>query len=212
MTKTNHLGSLAATVGMLAAVGLLVLMLVLIEARPAEATSLGEPGKIAYSSFDGNDYDIYTIDSTPPPAGVRPFQVTDNTTNDFTPDYSPKTEKIAYWGYDGFDGEIYTIGATGGTPFQLTDNTTRDREPSYSPDATNIAYTGYDGNDYEIYRIDALGATGKQGLVRGQELSCGVRTAPYDCTFSVRRQGGCARRIVQVSDRTNPSWKPPFGR
>src|SRR5829696_2405647 len=140
MTKTNHLGSLVKTVGLLAAVGLLVLMLGLVEARPARATFPGKPGKIAFSSFDRNDDDIYTISTL--------FQVTNNATKDLDPSYSPGGDKIAYDSYDGSDDEIYTIDATGDVPFQVTDNTTEDRYPSYSPDAKKIAYAGYDGSDY----------------------------------------------------------------
>jgi hypothetical protein len=36
-------------------------MLMVVEARPAEATFPGKPGKIAYSGSDGNDTEIYTI-------------------------------------------------------------------------------------------------------------------------------------------------------
>ena len=52
MVKTNRLGTLAAVVGLLMAAGLLVLMLV-VEARPAEATFPGKTGKIAYVSNTG---------------------------------------------------------------------------------------------------------------------------------------------------------------
>ena len=53
--------------------------------------------KIAYSAFDGNDYEIYTINAT----GGTPFQVTDNDTYDQTPSYSPDGEKIAYSCHEG---------------------------------------------------------------------------------------------------------------
>ena len=54
----------AAAAGALVAVGLLLLMmLVVVEARPAEATFPGKPGKIVYSGRDApnGDYEIYTI-------------------------------------------------------------------------------------------------------------------------------------------------------
>ena len=73
--------------------------------------------------------EIYTVE----PTGGRPFNVTNNTTGDFDPSYSPDGEKIAYVGRgaNGKDREIYTIDATGGTPFQLTYNYTRDDDPSW---------------------------------------------------------------------------------
>ncbi len=71
--------------------------------------------KIAYSAFDGNDYEIYTIEAT----GGTPFQVTDNDTYDQTPSYSPNGKKIAYSGSSiteptGTGYESYTINVGGG--------------------------------------------------------------------------------------------------
>ena len=61
MAKTIHWGTPAAA-GTLVAVGLLLLMvLVVVESRPAEATFPGKSGKIAYSGYDGQDYEIYSI-------------------------------------------------------------------------------------------------------------------------------------------------------
>jgi hypothetical protein len=66
-------------------VGLAVIISSLVEqARPARAAFPGENGKIAYSGYDGNHLQIYTI--KPDGGGKRP--VTDNATNDEDP----------YWG------------------------------------------------------------------------------------------------------------------
>jgi hypothetical protein len=114
--KTNHVGTLAA--GALVAVGLLVLMLV-VEARPAEATIPGKNGKIAYAADDGTsggiDSEIYTIN----PTGGTSFNVTNNDTDDGDPDYSPGGTKIAYsvssaTNPTGTGYEIYTINVGGG--------------------------------------------------------------------------------------------------
>ena len=84
MAKTNPWGALAAAAGTLVAVGLVVLiMLVVVEARPAEATFPGKPAKIAYSGYDGNDLEIYTIN----PGGGGRFNVTDNSTDDTEPSW-----------------------------------------------------------------------------------------------------------------------------
>ena len=119
MVKTNPFGALAEVGGALVAVGLLVLMLVVVEVRPAGATFPGNSGRIAYQSDQDGDLEIYTID----PTGGTPFQVTNNTTSDGAPSYSPDGTKIAYLGVDDsnpFQSEIFTISATGGTPVQLT--------------------------------------------------------------------------------------------
>jgi hypothetical protein len=86
MTRVgNHLGALAAVAGMLAAVGSLMLMLVVVDARRAEATFPGLPGNIAYTGFDGTDKEIYTI--TP---GGTPFQLTNNDTDDGGPSWGSR--------------------------------------------------------------------------------------------------------------------------
>jgi hypothetical protein len=87
MAKTNHWGPLAAAAGTLVAVGLLLLiMLVVVEAHPAEATFPGKSGKIAYQGYDGQDWEIYTIK----PGGGGRFNVTDNGENDGDPSWGSK--------------------------------------------------------------------------------------------------------------------------
>ena len=101
--------------------------MLVVEARPAEATFPGKPGKIAYSGSDGTDSEIYTVK----PGGGGKFNITDNTTGDYNPSYSPSGKKIAYQGSDGQDLEIYTINVGGGSKFKATDNTTDDFQPSW---------------------------------------------------------------------------------
>ena len=93
IVKTNRLGLLAAVVGLLVAVGLLVLMVV-IEAQPAEATFPAENGKIAYVTLTApRGEEIYTIN----PDGSGRFRVTNTkNTDEERPDYSPDGKKIAY--------------------------------------------------------------------------------------------------------------------
>jgi hypothetical protein len=112
---------LAAVAGLLAAVGLLVVL----EVQPAEANYPGTNGKIAYAGYDGNDSEIYTINA----GGGGKKQLTDNSTNDRYPSYSPSGKKIAYAGYDGNDSEIYTIKPDGGSKHRVTDNSTANYNP-----------------------------------------------------------------------------------
>jgi Tol biopolymer transport system component len=109
--------------------------------------------KIAYVATDGNDSEIYTIKAT----GGRPFQVTDNATNDGSPSWSPNGKRIAYTCSDG-DQEICTIAAGGkGKRFQLTKNDRLDFSPSYSPSGRKIAYSGLSKTDFEVYTINSRG-------------------------------------------------------
>src|SRR5918995_5828002 len=155
IAKTNRLGLLAAVVGLLVAVGLLVLMVV-VEAQPAGATFPGKNGKITYVTLTApRGEEIYTIT----PDGSGKFRVTNTkNTDEERPDYSPDGKKIAYVGCPyRSDCEIYTISATGGKPFNVTNNDTRDSLPSYSPSGKRIAYSSWDGNDTDIYTIGATG-------------------------------------------------------
>ena len=129
MTKTNNWGALAAAAGTLVAVGLLLLIMVVVEAGPAEATFPGKPGKIAYDAYDGNDSEIYTIKS----GGGGKVQLTDNATYNYDPSYSPSGKQIVYSGKDAPNGdfEIYKIKVGGGGKFKVTDNGTNDDEPSW---------------------------------------------------------------------------------
>lgn len=126
MAKTNHLGALAAVAVALMAVGSLMLVMLVVEARPAEATFPGKPGEIAYRGNPGTDLEIYTIKA----GGGSGVNITDNTLNDYEPCYSPDGKKIVYSGFDGNDYEIRTINAGGGGMAQLTHNGTEDSEPS----------------------------------------------------------------------------------
>ncbi len=85
-------------------------ILVVLEARPAEATFPGKNGKIACSAPD--DGVIYTIY----PDGGGKAKVTEGS----DPSYSPDGKKIAYAGYKGNDADLFTIDVGGGGKTSLT--------------------------------------------------------------------------------------------
>ena len=119
IVRLDHLRTalLAAAAGLLAAVGLLVVLY----AQPAEANYPGKPNKIAFSGYDGDDYKIYTIN--PNGGGKVPL------TEDYYPSYSPSGKRIAYVNDAGTDPEIYTIKPGGGGRQPVTDNSTNDSDP-----------------------------------------------------------------------------------
>ena len=91
-----------------AAVLMACAVVVLALSEKAEATFPGKNGRIAYSSFDGRDAEIYTIKA----GGGGKTNVTNNNTNDLTPSYSPDGKKIAYTVYEG-RGALRTVARTG---------------------------------------------------------------------------------------------------
>ena len=94
LAKANRFGALVAMAGAasLGAIGLLVVMMLVVEVRPAEATFPGKNGKIAYTGDDGHDREIYTMNLR----GGSRFNVTNDNTDNFDLSYSPDGKKIAY--------------------------------------------------------------------------------------------------------------------
>src|SRR5215203_2668980 len=126
------LGTLVAAVLMACGVALLTV------SEQAEATFPGKVGRIAYSGYDGNDYEIYTINSR----GGDKVQLTNNNRDDYSPSYSPGGKRIAYMVSEGNatgHTEIYTINIGGGGKTKVTTG----GQPSYSPDGKKIVYWDY---------------------------------------------------------------------
>ena len=113
--------TLASAVLMACAVALLTV------SEKAEATFPGKNGRIAFSAYDGNDYEIYTINSR----GGNKFQVTNNNRDDYSPSYSPGAKRIAYVELDRNDAEIYTINVDGRGKTKLTNNNADESGPSW---------------------------------------------------------------------------------
>lgn len=158
MAQTKHFRARAEAARVLLAVGLLMLILLAVEAGPAEATFPGNNGKIAWlQSYPGHPggTEIYTNGGF---LGTS-IRLTNNNITEYDPSYSPDGTRIAYSAYDGKDMEIYTVRAEPpnvGSTQKITWNDTWDGNPCYaSDDGSKIAYAGFDGNDMEIFTTRA---------------------------------------------------------
>ena len=130
MVNRRYFVALVASAGVLVAAGLLVLTVLLVQERSAEATSPGKPGKIAYSAYDGTNEAIYTIGAS---GGGNASKVVDNASE---PSYSPSSKKIAYLGGTPANPAIYTIGVGGAGEVKVTDTGVADFEPSWGVSST----------------------------------------------------------------------------
>jgi dipeptidyl aminopeptidase/acylaminoacyl peptidase len=153
MAKTTHLRALAATAGVLAAVGMLMLMILVVD-EPARAAFPGENGKIVFwSSRDGNA-EIYTMN----PNGQGIDRLTNDPKEDLLPAWSPSGGKIAFVSNRDGNREIYTMNANGQGVDRLTNDPKEDFLPAWSPSGGKIAFeSNRDGNNPEIYTMNPNG-------------------------------------------------------
>ena len=100
--------------------------------------------KVAWSSSDGHDQEIFLYD------GTATFQLTDNSYDDYGWTISTSEDKVVWSGYDGHDEEIFLY--DGNTVVQLTNNDFYDFNPQLAGD--KVVWSGYDGYDEEIFLYD----------------------------------------------------------
>ncbi len=112
-------------------------------------------GQIAFeTSRDGNK-EIYLMNAD----GSDLVNLTNNTYNDFMPDWSPDGERIVFVSNRESDGnwQIYTMNADGTDVKKITsegNNTT----PKWSPDGSKIAFASYrDGGYMTLYLMNSDG-------------------------------------------------------
>jgi Tol biopolymer transport system component len=184
--KTKHLGVLAVAAGILAAVGMLVLMTLVVKVKPARALPISSP--IHYALAYVVDRHLLFMDFTDActisPTGIcygghTAFYFIDQAGSPIvagepiqSPAWSPDGRKIAFACKSnpagGNDYEICTINGNWylNRNYQpqltrLTNNTWNDTDPTWSPDGSRIAFSSNRPGNYEIYtmRSDGTGVT-----------------------------------------------------
>lgn len=110
--------------------------------------------KIAFvSNRDGNK-EIYVMGTD----GKNQTRLTQNQTDDTSPDWSPDGKRIAFRSSRDGDYEIYIMDVDGKNQIRLTQNQARDQNPAWSPDGKRIVFASRqnDGN-LGIYVMDMDG-------------------------------------------------------
>ena len=157
-------------------VGLSVILAVLVlwGARPAEATFTGTNGKIAFHSAmttgtgvdnPEGDFEIFSID----PDGSDLTQLTvngpdavlGNLGSDLQPAWSPDGTKIAFTSTrdrnvsEDFNFNVYKMLSDGSSQLRLTKNLANDQAPTWSPGGTKVAFQSDRSGNWEIYTMKA---------------------------------------------------------
>jgi TolB protein len=140
-----------------AAMLLAICVLALVEmTNKAEATSLPDNGKIAFSSHELNsesDGSIYTVE--PDDSNLREL------TGGSYPNWSPDGTELAFVRQDADEVDLSVMSADGSNLNNLVDLPTDPAPtsgPSWSPDGTKIAFESYE----DIYTMDSDGSNQTQ--------------------------------------------------
>ena len=119
--------------------------------------------KIAFISDrdDNTTFEIYkmdAVDSNSDGNAENQTRLTNNTTSDLNPAWSPGGKKIAFDSNRDGDFEIFTMKPSGTNQTKLTKNTAKDQNPNFSPGGTKIAFDSTrDGSNEEIYTMRSDG-------------------------------------------------------
>jgi Tol biopolymer transport system component len=174
-------------------------------------------GRIVFTSEDGPDTDIFTIQ----PDGTGLVNLTpDGAGFDNYPSWSPDGSKIAFTsGRDG-DPEIYVMNADGSGVRRLTTSPGRDIRASWSPDGTKIVFASTRTGDLEIFTMNADG-TSVQQLTFEPENS-GPKYSPdgtqiaftgirgtTSAVYTIPANGGSSTKLTPDSLNAGyPDWSP----
>jgi Tol biopolymer transport system component len=174
-------------------------------------------GRIAFTSEDGPDTDIFTIK----PDGTGLLNVTpDDSSYDNYPSWSPDGSKIAFGsGRDG-DPEIYVMNADGTGMQRLTTSPGRDIHPSWSPDGTKIVFASDRTGDLELFTMNADG-TDEQQLTfdpgthawpkyspDGTQIAYSELQATW-AVYTIPANGGTPTKLTPDNlNAAEPDWSP----
>ncbi|MBC7223124.1 MAG: PD40 domain-containing protein, partial [Anaerolineae bacterium] len=209
------------------------------EAAPATATPLALPPiptrgyvfvrslpAIAYMSRTGDSpWQVWVMTSD----GEERFPITDGTTNDSAPTWSPDGNELLFVSQRDGNREIYRISLddalAGKPPTNLTRNRADDWTPSWSPDGKYIAFSSMRDGDWDIYVMRADGSEVVQltddpapdispdWSPEGSRIAFASKRSGNWDLYVMNRDGS---DVVQITDHPasdlSPDWSPDGSR
>jgi len=178
--------------------------------------SVAPSGDLAFVSDRDGDYEIFVRVS-----GEGTVPVTQNSSPDFDPTWSPDGSAIAFVSRRKRTNDIFLRDLGGSAPAQrLTPSPSDDTTPAWSPDGSVIAYASNRQNGYDLWLVDLSGHSRRIAHLRGAEFDPswspdGRRLAftrrqngNYDI-YSIRRDGtGLLRLTSKPTEDSQPAWSP----
>ena len=202
-----------------AAMGLLGENSVLV-GRPALAqtnTLTAASGQIAFEAYRDGNSEIYVMNAD----GSGVTRLTNNSTGDYDPAWSPDGRRIAFGASRDGNLEIYVMNADGSGVTNLTNNPAYDSRPAWSPGGRFVAFDSYRDGNFEIYFMKADGSavtrlTNNPALDSHPAWSPDGRRIAFksdrDGNFEIYVLGGVTTRLTNNPARdSHPAWSYPDG-
>jgi uncharacterized delta-60 repeat protein len=174
-------------------------------------------GEIAFQSDRDGDMDIYIMNVD----GSGQTNLMDNSSYDYSPNWSPDGGKIAFTSNRDGNQEVYVMNADGSWQTNLTHNSANDYVDCWSPDGSKILFTTFRDGNWEIYVMNADGS-GQTNLTNSP--TTGDQSASWSSDGSkivyTRARDGLNEIYVMNADGTNqtmltngqkdygPNWSP----
>ena len=112
-------------------------------------------GKIVYQGSVSGTYDIFVMSSD----GSSRINLTNHSSYDFDPDWSPDGKQIVFASSRSGGSEIYKMQADGSNLIRVTTNADEDWGPAWSPDGTKIAFVSRRGTNNQIFVMNSDGGS-----------------------------------------------------
>jgi len=185
----------------------------------------GEPGffgsKLVFTVKGRSASAIHAMDFD----GAREYQVSNNSSQNILPAWSPSGGQIAYTSFMRNNPDLYVAAAGGGRPRKLSGQRGMNTGAAWSPDGSKIALTlSKDGNP-EIYVISATDGSVIKRITNDKAIDTSPAWSPDGSQlafvsdrnggpqiFVVSSSGGPARQVsFNGSYNTTPTWSPRSG-
>ena len=111
-------------------------------------------GHIAFASNRDGNYSIYTIKTD----GTELTRLTNDSGDDFSPDWSPDGKLITFVSTRHGNSDIYVMNSDGSAQKQLTVDPGEDTSPAWSPDGKQIVFVSTRQGSHDIYLMNADGS------------------------------------------------------